>query len=202
MARTDTLTHFLADVAGAIRTAEGSSGAIQASAFDTRIEALSGGGGGSSYAPSYISFQYYDGSDLTYETQNLDTSNMTSFYNMFNSCTSLVDIDVSGWDTSNVTTMSNMFSMCSSLSTIDLSTWDTTSLEDASYMFSGCGISYLDIRGFDFTSILDYSGIFDSVTTGATIIVADDTQKDLILADYPDMEYVMTVAELEELQNS
>jgi hypothetical protein len=40
MARTDTLPHFLTDVAGAIRTAEGSSGSIGASAFDTRIEAL------------------------------------------------------------------------------------------------------------------------------------------------------------------
>lgn len=44
MARTDTLPHFLTDVANAIRTAEGSSGTITASDFDTRIEALSGSG--------------------------------------------------------------------------------------------------------------------------------------------------------------
>ncbi len=44
MARTDTLGNFLTDVADAIRTAEGSSETIQASDFDTRIEALSGGG--------------------------------------------------------------------------------------------------------------------------------------------------------------
>lgn len=44
MARVDSLEHFLTDVADAIRTAEGSSETIQASDFDTRIEALSGGG--------------------------------------------------------------------------------------------------------------------------------------------------------------
>lgn len=43
MARTDTLGHFLTDVADAIRTVEGSGEAIQASDFDTRIEALSSG---------------------------------------------------------------------------------------------------------------------------------------------------------------
>lgn len=43
MARTDTLPHFLTDVADAIRTAEGSSETITASDFDTKIQALSGG---------------------------------------------------------------------------------------------------------------------------------------------------------------
>lgn len=45
MARTDTLGNFLTDVAEAIRTKEGTSEAIPASEFDTRISNLSGGGG-------------------------------------------------------------------------------------------------------------------------------------------------------------
>lgn len=45
MARTDTLTNFLTDVADAIRTKTGSSELIQASSFDTTIESIPSGGG-------------------------------------------------------------------------------------------------------------------------------------------------------------
>lgn len=44
MARTDTLGHFLTDVADAIRTKTGSSDTIQASDFDTEIENIPSGG--------------------------------------------------------------------------------------------------------------------------------------------------------------
>lgn len=44
MARTDTLPHFLTDVADAIRTKKGTQGTIQASDFDTEIENLPSGG--------------------------------------------------------------------------------------------------------------------------------------------------------------
>ena len=44
MARTDSLPHFLSDVADAIRTKKGSEDTIQASDFDTEIENLPGGG--------------------------------------------------------------------------------------------------------------------------------------------------------------
>ena len=45
MARTDTLGHFLTDVADAIRTKTGESGTIQASSFDTQISNIPSGGG-------------------------------------------------------------------------------------------------------------------------------------------------------------
>lgn len=45
MARTDTLAHFLTDVASAIKTKKGSQTAIQASNFDTEIANLPSGGG-------------------------------------------------------------------------------------------------------------------------------------------------------------
>lgn len=45
MARTDTLGHFLTDVADAIRTKTGSSESITASDFDTEIENIPSGGG-------------------------------------------------------------------------------------------------------------------------------------------------------------
>lgn len=54
MARTDTLPHFLTDVAEAIRTKGGTSETIQASAFDTAIANLPSGGG-SGYTGHYDS---------------------------------------------------------------------------------------------------------------------------------------------------
>lgn len=47
MARTDTLTHFLTDVASAIKTKKGSQASILASNFDTEIANLPSGGGSS-----------------------------------------------------------------------------------------------------------------------------------------------------------
>lgn len=44
MARVDTLVHFLTDVADSIRAKKGTSGAIQASDFDTEIASISSGG--------------------------------------------------------------------------------------------------------------------------------------------------------------
>ena len=80
MARTDTLGNFLTDVATAIRTKKGTTATIPASNFDTEIASIEGG---SKYAPKYITFYNYQGKDLTEETANLDTSNITDMSNIF-----------------------------------------------------------------------------------------------------------------------
>lgn len=61
MARTDTLTHFLTDVADAIRAKTGSSSAIQASDFDTEIANITTGG---DYLKNDVTFFDYDGTVL------------------------------------------------------------------------------------------------------------------------------------------
>lgn len=58
--RTDTLPHFLTDVAEAIRTKTGGSEQIQASSFDTAITNIPSGGGGN---PDYTG--HYDAEGLT-----------------------------------------------------------------------------------------------------------------------------------------
>lgn len=222
MARTDTLGNFLKDVADAIRTAEGSSGTIQASTFDTRIEALPGGGG-SSYAPQYILFSNFGGEDLSYEVSHLDTSNMEKMNYMFSYCNGLTELDVSNFNTSNVTEMTNMFEYCTAssinvsgfdtsnvlmmdsmflacpnLTSLDLSSFTTTNLSSCSAMFSDCSsLEFLDIRNFDFSNIAEYSEMFTNVDTNCEIIVADSTQKDWMATNFPEMENVKTVAEYE-----
>ena len=71
----------------------------------------SGGGGSSKYAPQFVSFYRYSGGDLTYELENLDTSNFTSMAYMFAYCDSaeIDHFDLSGFDTSKGTVMNDMF---------------------------------------------------------------------------------------------
>lgn len=98
MARTDTLGNFLTDVADAIREKKGTTDTIQASNFDTEIASIEGGG---KYTPRYISFYSYDGTELNEEFNNLDTSRVTDFSYMFDTCNSLTEIPQ--LDTSNGT---------------------------------------------------------------------------------------------------
>ena len=64
MARTDSLGHFLTDVADAIRTKGGTSADIQASSFDTAIANLPGGGGTTEVEEKDVNFYDYDGKRL------------------------------------------------------------------------------------------------------------------------------------------
>ena len=58
---------------------------------------------------------------------------------MFDGCSSLTSLDLSGWDTGSVTSMYYMFYNCSNLKTVyvgDL--WSTEKVTDSDHMFSYC----------------------------------------------------------------
>ena len=90
------------------------------------------------YAPKYISFYYYRGTDLSQETATLDTSNVTSMYYMFGSCSSLTTLDINHFDTSNVTDMQYMFISCTKLTSLDLNNWDTSKVTTFYSTFGTC----------------------------------------------------------------
>jgi hypothetical protein len=157
MARTDTLPHFLTDVADAIRTKAGTSDPIQASSFDTAISNIPSGGVDFSYlfaetnidmmefspngqSLSIINMEgaFYGCSNLlscAISGSNLDFSNCENFSMTFQDCTSLgeipYDVDYSG-----ATTMESMCNGCTSLNSFYLDT--TSSLTEANYMFQNC----------------------------------------------------------------
>jgi surface protein len=54
---------------------------------------------------------------------------------MFENCSSLTSLDVSGFDTSNVTSMGAMFYNCSGLTSLDLSGFDTSKVTGMNNMF-------------------------------------------------------------------
>ena len=140
MARIDTLTNYLSDVADAIKNKKGDDTPILASEFDTEITNLPSGG--SSHDWSAIGYngepkslqeifdyskEIYDNWDNTIIDLNskfdedkkliwfplVDTSNVTNMRFMFDDCTSLKEVPQ--FDTSNVTNMSYMFSSCNKL---------------------------------------------------------------------------------------
>lgn len=193
MARTDTLGNFLTDVAEAIRTKEGTTETIPANEFDTRITNLSVGG---KYAPRMIMFRDYSGTELDYELENLDTSNLTDMSDMLRGCKKITSYNISHFNVSNVKYFNSLFYNNSALTSLDLSGWENSICINTTTMFYGCSaLQYLDIRGLDFTNVTQYSGMFDSVPGDCEIIVKDDAQRDWILLR-AGFTNIKTVAEL------
>ena len=90
-----------------------------------------------------------------------ETSKVTSMGSMFRGCSSLSSLDVSGFETSKVTNMSGMFSGCSSLSRLDVSSFDTSKVTYMNSMFFGCSsLSSLDVSGFDTSEVTNMFYMF------------------------------------------
>lgn len=82
---------------------------------------------------------FYGCSNMQFGLQlgHCNTSSVTTMNSMFQGCTSLTSLDVSGFDTSSVTNMSNMFFGCTSLASLDVSGWNITSLTAATGFMYG-----------------------------------------------------------------
>ena len=72
------------------------------------------------------------------ELIKLNTSNVIYMYNMFDGCSNLETLNLSGWDTSNVTNMGDMFDGCTKLTSLDLSNFDTSKVTIMTYIFYDC----------------------------------------------------------------
>ena len=90
-----------------------------------------------------------------------DTSDVTRMRGMFNGCSSLTDLDLSGFDTSSVTDMRMMFQNCASLTSLDLPGFDTSSVTDMRVMFQNCAnLTSLDVSSFDTSNVIDMAAMF------------------------------------------
>lgn len=159
MARTDTLTNFLTDVADSIREKKGTSELIQASNFDTEIYSIESGSDLDEYfetnansnpvnwvrdnfikkVPSIIiddSITNLTGfcSNVPYKIipKIICNNNVTNFMSLYNSCNNATTIDVSGLNSENVTSMNYMFSGCNNLTDLNLSNIDATKINGTS----------------------------------------------------------------------
>ena len=130
-----------------------------------------------------------------------DISNVTTLYNMFYKCYSLLSLDLKTWNTSNVSTMSGMFLGCHSLRSIDVSHFNTEKVENIQSMFGDClqlteinlssfntpninnfrsafvnipNLTLLDISNFDTRSAITTFDMFKNLSKLTTIYVGDN----------------------------
>jgi len=96
------------------------------------------------------------------DVSGFNTANVTSMYGVFSSCSGLTSLDVSGFNTANVTIMFGMFSGCSGLTSLDLSGFNTDNVTSMRAMFRGCsGLTNLDVSGFNTANVTDMGVMFD-----------------------------------------
>ena len=108
---------------------------------------------------------------------NIDTSNMTSMYQKFQSFSSLTSVDLSNFNTSNVNNMQNMFYGCSSLTSLDLSSFNTSKVTNMSNMFYGCSsLTSLDLSNFNTSNVTSmYAMFYDCQSLKDVYITVEST---------------------------
>ena len=111
-------------------------------------------------------YQIFDGCSSLTTVPQFDTSNVTSMSSMFNGCSSLTTIPL--LDTTNVTSMYQMFYNCSSLTTIPL--LDTTNVTSMYEMFRGCSkLESLPLLDFGSVVNINYLFGYSNITTLTTL---------------------------------
>ena len=125
---------------------------------------------------SSLSYAFYKDSNLTTINglKNLKTDNVTSMHCMFNGCSGLTSLDVTGFKTDNVTYMGGMFSGCSSLTSLDVSGFKTDNVTDMGAMFTLCSsLTSLDVSGFKTDNVTDMSWMFLGCSSLTSLDVSD-----------------------------
>ncbi|MBQ9196746.1 MAG: BspA family leucine-rich repeat surface protein [Clostridia bacterium] len=87
---------------------------------------------------------------------------------MFNNCSGLTSLNVTGWDTSSVTNMNSTFQNCAALASITgLDTWDTGSVTQMEGMFVNCSslTSISSIANWNVSSVKYMSAMFSDCSS-------------------------------------
>ena len=113
---------------------------------------------------------YYCDKLTALDVSNFDTSNVTKMNSMFSACYSLTALDVSKFNTSNVTNMLSMFGGCKCLTALDVSNFNTSNVTDMNGMFSGCSsLTALDVSNFDMAAVTNMNSMFNGCSSMTSI---------------------------------
>lgn len=97
------------------------------------------------------------------KTAGLNLLGIKSFASMFDSCTSLKSVNLSGMDVSEATQASSMFKGCTNLETVNLSGWKAQNATTFEGIFSGCSnLSSVNLDGFEAPSVSTSSSMFSN----------------------------------------
>ena len=128
--------------------------------------------------PTSCKAWFYGMNHLTSITgiENLKTDEVTDMNDMFDGCSSLTSLDVSGFTTRKVTNMSWMFSGCSSLTSLDVSGFTTANVTNMGSMFRGCSnLTSLNVSGFDTWRVTDMGSMFRYCSSLTSLDLSDFT---------------------------
>ena len=121
-----------------------------------------------------LMFQYCS-SLASLDLTGFNTANVTDMSQMFEDCSSLASLDLSSFNTENVTTMKSMFWECSSLASLDLSSFNTEKVTEMREMFGYCmSLTSLDLTGFNTANVTDMTIMFRGSSSLTTIYCNDD----------------------------
>ena len=121
-----------------------------------------------------LMFQYCS-SLASLDLTGFNTANVTDMSQMFEDCSSLASLDLSSFNTENVTTMQSMFWECSSLASLDLSSFNTEKVTGMREMFGYCmSLTSLDLTGFNTANVTDMTIMFRGSSSLTTIYCNDD----------------------------
>ena len=117
---------------------------------------------------------FYQCSSLTnLDVSGFNTKKVKTMYAMFGRCENLTGLDLKNFDTSNVTNMSVMFYACKSLTTLDLCSFNTSKVEYMGSMFGLCEqLTSLDLSSFDTSHVLRMADMFTDCSRLKTINVS------------------------------
>ncbi len=107
----------------------------------------------------------------SFNTSNVTTMlGMFAGYDSFGNMGLTQIIGIETIDTSNVTNIQAMFQKCSSLTTLDLSGWNTSSLQNMYGFLLDCGgLTSINLTGWDTTHVTDMTGAFQNLTSLTTL---------------------------------
>ena len=139
--------------------------------------------------PLYVPGEFQGNWAIT-EVITMVNESHTDLNQMFLGCTSLVSVNTEDWDTSNVTTMEEVFYHCYKLTSLDLSSFDTSNVTSIWNMFSYCtGLTTLDLSNFDISKVTWTGSIFYNCTSLHTLRLDncsyDTINKIITSSDYP-----------------
>ncbi len=117
----------------------------------------------------------------------LHTDNVTDMSHMFDGCSALTNLDVSGFNTTNVTDMNFMFSYCSALTSIDVSNFNTANVTNMERLFFACGLTSLDVTNFNTGNVTNMVEMFWGCSNLTSLDLSNFNT-----ANVTDMSYMFT----------
>jgi len=129
---------------------------------------------GTVYGRENMEDMFYGCSSLTnLDVTGFDTSNVTDMGGMFGECKSLTNLDIKNFNTSKVQYMDRMFESCSSLTELYLTRFDTSNVTNMHRMFAGCSsLTSLNLKNFNTSKVENMHGMFDGCSSLSSVDVS------------------------------